>query len=314
MWKHRQTLQGVCNYKLTIVHMVRLSTIKTMQHIIKRKSGNVQIIDARIKSTRDNVRMLALSDLHFDNPKCNRDLLKRHLDQAVQNDAFICIFGDLFCAMEGFGDPRASKAIRPEHMPAAGGAYLDLIVHEAVEWFKPYGKNLFLVCPGNHETSVLKRHEINLIDRFCAMMRANGACTIAGGHGNFCKIRTDYQNTKTQTTIYSHHGYGGSGAWGRQTNAFQKYLTQCTADIYIAGHIHRKETFPLVQAYLDTKNKVKQRKIHFIRTGTYKDEFKDGAHGWANEKAMGARPMGGYWLEWYNTNKMWHRRIYETDC
>ena len=103
-----------------------------MRNEIKRRSGNVQVIDARIKSVKQHVRMLALSDLHFDNPKCNRKLLKQHLDQAIKSNAFICIFGDLFCAMEGFGDPRASKSIRPEHMPSFGGAYLDLIVHEAV--------------------------------------------------------------------------------------------------------------------------------------------------------------------------------------
>ena len=312
-WNTSRRFEGNDHYKLTISLIVNLNRIVYMRNEIKRRSGNVQVIDARIKSVKQHVRMLALSDLHFDNPKCNRKLLKQHLDQAIKSDAFICIFGDLFCAMEGYGDPRASKSIRPEHMPVAGGAYLDLIVHEAVEWFKPYASNLFLVCPGNHETSVLKRHEIDLIDRFCTMMRAAGGVAISGGYGNFCKVRCDYQNNKLSDVIYSHHGYGGSGAWGRQTNAFQKYLTQCTADIYIAGHIHRKESFPHVQAYLDSKNTVKQRKIHFIRTGTYKDEFKDGAAGWANEKAMGARPMGGYWVEWYYQAKSWHRKIYETD-
>ena len=284
-----------------------------MKYTITRKSGNVQIIDAQIKSVSQHVPMLALSDLHFDNPKCDRDLLKRHLDQAVKRNAFICIFGDLFCAMEGAGDPRASKSIRPEHMPSAGGPYLDLIVHEAVEWFKPYGQHLALVCPGNHETSVLKRHEVDLTDRFAHMMRSSGAITVSGGYGNFCKVRLEYQRNKSQTTIYSHHGYGGSASWGRQTNAFQKYMTQCRADMYIAGHIHRKETFPHVQAYIDTRNKVKQRKIDFIRTGTYKDEFRDGAAGWANERAMGARPLGGYWVEWYFRNRNWYRKIYETD-
>ena len=59
---------------------------------------------------------LLLSDLHIDNPKCDRRLLLKVLNEAVERNALILIFGDLFCLMQGKGDPRRSKAdIRPEH-------------------------------------------------------------------------------------------------------------------------------------------------------------------------------------------------------
>jgi hypothetical protein len=34
-------------------------------------------------------KFLLLSDIHWDNPKCRRDLLKKHLDEAVKEDAVI---------------------------------------------------------------------------------------------------------------------------------------------------------------------------------------------------------------------------------
>ena len=50
-----------------------------------------------------------------------------------------------------------------------------------------------------------------------------------------------------------------------------------------------------------------------IRCGTYKDEFGDGAEGWAVEKGMGPRPMGGYWMEMsVNRDSTINRKIYET--
>ncbi|NBW21525.1 MAG: hypothetical protein EBR82_77560 [Caulobacteraceae bacterium] len=62
-----------------------------------------------------------LSDLHWDNPHCDRELLKKHLDAAVKRDAGVFIFGDLFCAMQGKYDPRGNKeGIRPEHSLSNG--------------------------------------------------------------------------------------------------------------------------------------------------------------------------------------------------
>ena len=39
------------------------------------------------KNNFDPKKVLLLSDIHWDNPKCDRVLLKRHLDQAMEMDA-----------------------------------------------------------------------------------------------------------------------------------------------------------------------------------------------------------------------------------
>ena len=101
----------------------------------------------RVQGNNFNIAML--SDLHWDNPKCDRDLLKRHLDYCLAKSIPIMLNGDTFCLMQGRGDRRSSKDdILPEHNNAR---YLDSIVETAVEWFSPYAHLITVVGYGNHE-------------------------------------------------------------------------------------------------------------------------------------------------------------------
>ena len=61
------------------------------------------------------IHVAMLSDLHWDNPKCDRELLKRHLDFCKENNIPVVVNGDFFCLMEGRGDNRRSRNILPEH-------------------------------------------------------------------------------------------------------------------------------------------------------------------------------------------------------
>ena len=93
-----------------------------------------------------------LSDLHWDNPHADRDMLKRHLDYCLEEDIPVMVNGDLFCCMQGRSDRRSSKSdIRPEHN---NSMYLDSIINTAVDWFMPYAHIIKLVGYGNHETAL----------------------------------------------------------------------------------------------------------------------------------------------------------------
>ena len=83
---------------------------------IERIHRNVHFINHRFASTSEDFWVLLTSDRHHDNPHCNQELEKKHLDQAVEREAVIIDYGDLFCAMQGKYDRRHSKDdIRPEH-------------------------------------------------------------------------------------------------------------------------------------------------------------------------------------------------------
>ena len=101
---------------------------------------NVHSYHFELKSINDTLKVLLIPDIHFDNPKCRRDILKKDLDEAMKIGARIIIPGDLFCLMQGSYDPRKSKGdILPQHNV---DGYLDAVIEEAVEWFTPYAENI----------------------------------------------------------------------------------------------------------------------------------------------------------------------------
>lgn len=240
---------------------------------------------------------LWLSDIHFDNPKCDRKLLKRHLTEAVKKKAPVFIIGDFFCAMQGKYDPRSNKAsIRTAHLKTN---YLDAIVDEAAEWLKPFKKNVAIIGLGNHETAILNKQETNLVDRLAAKLRDAGGITMSGGYGGW--IRYQFQrkaSMRGRVEFYYHHGFGGGGASTFGVNHFPQYMTQVRADVYVCGHHHYRTNVTHVVAERTQTSIIKHVPIDFVRCGTYKDDYKDGDKGWHIEKGLGPRVRGGYWLRW----------------
>lgn len=69
---------------------------------INRLSSNVHEIHIDFAKNKEWEQWVLLrSDVHHDNPKCNQQLERQHLDEALEYDAPIIDNGDLFCAMQG---------------------------------------------------------------------------------------------------------------------------------------------------------------------------------------------------------------------
>src|SRR3990167_9365355 len=103
-----------------------------MNNSITLERNGPEVITARftgIASGWEKWVMLS-SDHHFDNIHCDRALLKRHLDKAVERDAMIYVFGAIYCAMQGKYDKRSDRTeLRPEY--AHTNKYLDALVETA---------------------------------------------------------------------------------------------------------------------------------------------------------------------------------------
>ena len=240
-----------------------------------------------IANTPHRQRFLLLSDLHWDNPLCERVLLKKHLEQAKANEAPILIFGDLFCAMQGKYDPRSSKAsLRPEHQVQN---YLDALVDTAVEFFKPY--QVIFVSPGNHETAILKRQETDLTKRF-----ADGIGCVHGTYQGWVVFRAKRSGTVKTLNLAYHHGYGGGGQVTKDIiQASRKAVYLPDADIVVSGHTHDRWIFPIEREHITARGKrVLAEQLH-LKLGNYKDEFTPGV-GWSVESGHGPKSTGGVWL------------------
>ena len=234
---------------------------------------------------------MLLSDVHWDNPHCDRVLLKKHLDLAKERRAGVFVFGDLFCAMQGKYDPRGSKTgIRPEHNVAN---YLDAIVEDCAEFWKPYAECLVMVTPGNHETSILKRVETDIVARFAALV----GCQV-GTYTGWILLQSERAAGKfMQVALSYHHGYGGGGPVTKDViQASRKAVYLPDADVVVSGHTHDRNIFPIQRVHLNKKNgNIWLREQLHLKLGTYKDEYSAG-EGWAIERGMPPKSLGGVML------------------
>lgn len=258
------------------------------------------IHELKIKGTHAKVAML--SDLHWDNPKCNWQLLKKDLDYCVKESIPIHINGDMFCLMQGQGDRRKNKSdIRPEHN---NSKYLDSIVETAVEWWSPYSHLLTVIGYGNHETAIIKWQETDILSRFVKLLNLKNHTNVqVGGYGGWFIVNQTLKesplgkpSTKSMKVRYF-HGSGGGGVVTKGalnlTRALEMYED---FDVFSMGHIHenaaRNDARDSIVQGQDAYRQV-QRQIHMMITGTYKEEYGDGSKGWHVERGAPIKPVGG---------------------
>lgn len=262
--------------------------------IVKKHAKNIHEI---ILSGKE-VKIAMLSDLHWDNPKCDWKLLKRDLDYCLENNIPVMINGDFFCLMQGRGDKRGNKSdIRPEHNNAK---YLDSIVETAVEWFSPYAHIISVIGYGNHETAIIKYQETDILQRFVDLLNyKNGSNVYAGGYGGWLIVRQNvYSNIFTTFKVKYFHGSGGGGVVTKGalnlTRALEMYED---FDVFTMGHIHENASRNDVRetTAFNAKNGYKHvhKNIHLMLTGTYKEEYGDGSKGWHVERGAPVKPTGG---------------------
>ena len=242
-------------------------------------------------------KVLLLSDIHWDNPKCDRELLKKHLNEALAINADVLLNGDTFCLMQGKWDGRGNKSdILPEHNKAT---YIDEVVNTAIEWFKPYVNIIKVVGYGNHETSVLKRMETDVIDRFVfGLNREYGTQVQKGGYGGWIVYNFKHGTMSKSYKIKYMHGFGGGGAVTRGTIQHNRMAAMIEgADMIWMGHVHENYELEYNVEKLDRLNQIVLRKVLMVRTATYKEEYNKGLGGFHVERGASPKPLGGRWLE-----------------
>lgn len=245
----------------------------------------------------DNQKIFVSSDWHFDNPKCNRELLFKHLDKAKKLGAKIVVTGDLFCFMQGKYDPRGSKSdIRPEHNK---NNYLDCVINDTAEKLLPYAKNILLISRGNHETSVSRRAETDVMERFIERLNLlSGADIQIGNYSGYYTLQFGYKNgcRRSLTVGYSHGNWGGIITKGTLSVVRQAAIMP-DADVIFSGHTHDGWIMPQPRLVRNQNSKkVEVKNQWHVKTGTYKEEFASGK-GWAVERIGMPKYLGGCFMD-----------------
>lgn len=258
--------------------------------------------ELRLKGS--DVEIANLSDIHWDNPHCDLQLAKAHLDYCKKRNIPVIVNGDFFCFMQGKYDPRRSKGdIRPEHNKVN---YIDAVIEDCVDWFTPYKDILMLIGYGNHETAIVKNLETDPIRRFVDLFNhTNKSQLCAGGYGGRVVINQNVSSTQGNTShLKYYHGSGGGGIVTKGAINLTRALEMYEGiDIFSMGHIHENSARNDVREDIDfhtkTGYRIKQRNIHLMITGSYKDEYEDGYMGFHIEKGRPPKPLGGRILKIY---------------
>lgn len=254
---------------------------------------------------KTSLNIALFSDVHLDNEKCDRGLLAEHLQEAKHRDALVMLNGDTLDAMGGKSDVRScKKALREAHI--TDEYYFDNICDDAVSFFSKHcGERLAWVGLGNHETKIGKHFEFNLIRMF--LDRYNAAVApechaVLGAYRSYIHLQFKRKQSGSRTfSIMAHHGYGGGGAATKGMNHFHNMMGGIGGgiDAIWQGHVHQQYAVKMPVLELDQHCTEIKRTVWGIRTSTYKEELasKDShGRGWAIERGMNVKPMGGAFL------------------
>jgi hypothetical protein len=257
-----------------------------------------ELLELRIpyRTCDDTQEFLLLSDVHLDNPLCDRRLLKRHLDQARERDARVLVFGDLLCLMQGKKDRRGSKSsIRPEHL---GGNYFDLVFRECAEWLQPWADLIVMISDGNHETAIINHNEIDPLGHLSRLMRDQGSpvehLRYQGWVWFTFRPEDDRGKTRRMQLFFHHGAWGGIVSKGVMGGG--RYFSAAPqAQVVVNGHNHQRT---VVSHACYSINAVGHQEISerwHVQTGTYKQEYAGGA-GFAVERIVMPASLGGVWM------------------
>jgi|TARA_R110002074_G_scaffold121217_2_gene255545 hypothetical protein len=205
--------------------------------------------------------------------------------------------------MQGKWDKRADVTqCRLEHQQ---GRYLDALVDTAVDFYKPYANNWLFMSPGNHEVSIVKRHETDLSERFAdAMGRNENGNPIVGAYSGFIRFkpkRLKQNRSDGSIVLFYHHGYGGGGPVTRgviQTNRMGVYLPD--PEIVVSGHTHDQWVLPIARSRLGKYGKTYIDRQTHVRIPGYKDEY-TGGDGWHHHRGGPPKTNGAFWLRIFLT-------------
>lgn len=236
------------------------------------------------------------SDRHFDSTKCDRSLMKKHLELAKDRNAYIVDAGDFFDAMQGRYDPRRSYAeMRPEY---AKDIYLDAIVADAAKFMQPYADRFIMIGRGNHDQSIVKNNSVDIVSNLVYHLnRENGTNIKVGGYGGWVRFLFD-SGKKNSINLKYFHGSGGDAPVTRGVlNTARQQLYLPDADIIVNGHNHNTYHVPISRERLSVMGVVYQDLVHHVRTPSYAIDYGDGTQSWHVERGGPPKPRGCVWLK-----------------
>jgi hypothetical protein len=251
---------------------------------------------------------LLTGDCHWDSPECYIKLLHKHLREAKDRGALWIDNGDFFEAISSRDDQRGSKGTLLEKH--SGVNYLDRLVKDATEEFRPYLQMLTYAGTGNHDQAITIRRETDILQRFvdsANALRPSKEQAYRAGYTGWIKFQFAQQNNSGRVShcMKLEHGTGGNSPVTKGVIQAQRRSARTEgATFFVSSHIHEQWQMPGIVETLNTATgRVEQRKAMHIQLGSYRRDFRtDGCGTWIMQRSGTPKPIGGSWLRFWSPN------------
>lgn len=233
--------------------------------------GSSSITFPPIKFNVSNpLNIFLFSDVHLGSRSCNTLAVKKAFTEAMQYDARILINGDLIDGIL----PRDLKRFVPSVVVDELLGRDDLInatVDYVVDFLEPYKEHIDFIGEGNHETAILKHHNVDLLDMICRRLSTPDHVVWKGEYtGSLTYI---LQVSKTQKLSYGiayTHGKGGSAPVTKGLIEFNRILEIVEGfDAVWGGHNHQNTLHNVDRKYRGLNGKWKTNHVECIRTAGF---------------------------------------------
>lgn len=273
-----------------------------MKKYVEALSENVHLFEFDGCRSGDVVPTLFCSDIHLDSIGCKRDILKKHFDEIKHANGLIFIFGDLLDVMGSYGDRRLQREDIDPQFIQHGRTYLDLVCEYTIEFLKPYAQNIALISYGNHEKTINKFHNHDILRSIVwALNLEEGVNIQLGAYSGWVFLRMKPHNSGASKVcnIHYHHGFGGNAKRSKGMLDVQiEAMKYPDAHILVRGHTHQKWYDPsTARMRVTQKGRIYKDKIKYIQSGSYVDGIGEGKSGWPVEKNFNPTDIGGWFVD-----------------
>ena len=223
----------------------------------------------------ETIKIKPIFDVHLGNTACDVKSFKKYLDERDRNTYFFG-GGDLFDSII----IKDTKRYRKAADASKGDAVIDEQVDLAEELLSPIKSRLIGLGKGNHEETIIP-YGSDMIKRLCRRLD----CTPLGYSGLIKLILTDKGARSRVIVIRFHHGHGGgSRTLGADLTKYSRDVMYWEADVFLYGHVHRKQTDRIPRMGLSGLKLISKPKLIGI-CGTYLKTYLEGTDTTYSEKA-----------------------------
>lgn len=220
---------------------------------------------------------------------------RKHLEQALERNAFIIDGGDLFDACQGKEDKRRNMDVLRDEDRRAD--YFDGLVENAAKFYAPFARNIAVMTPGNHEGKAKKHYGTNLTKRLVAELnRQPGANIQAGCYTQFLRICLTRGTQRQRYVAWWTHGAGGAAPVTQGMISHQRRRVFVSGvDLMIGGHNHLSWRMDAIRLQLNHNGVVERKPVLVVNVPSYLDDYQ-AEDDYPHDKGGEPKPLGAYWL------------------